>query len=68
MFIATTPSPKKETSKEQAIEDFLHLLSRACEYAKELESLGKTKKGIYMPLYESVCNDARKAINENWSE
>lgn len=68
MFIATTSTPKEDITKEKAIEDFLHLLGRACEYAKELESMGKTKKGIYMPLYESVCSDARKAIDENWSE
>jgi len=68
MFIATTPTPKEDITKDQAIGDFLHLLGRACEYAKELEGLGKTKKGIYMPLYESVCDDARKALDENWSE
>ena len=50
------------------MKDFIALLGRACEYAKDLEALGKTKKGIYMPLYESVCNDARKAIDENWAE
>lgn len=68
MFIATTQSPQSDTTKEKAIEDFLHLLGRACEYVKELESMGKCEKGIYMPLYESICDDARKAINENWSE
>jgi len=68
MFIATTPTPKEDISKDQAIEDFLHLLGRACEYAKELESMGKTKKGVYMPLYESIRNDARKVLDENWSE
>lgn len=67
MFIATTHSPDKDITKDKAIEDFLHLLSRACEYAKELEEMGKTKKGIYMPLYESICNDAKKALDENWS-
>ena len=68
MFIATTPTPHEDITKEKAIDDFIHLLGRACEYAKELESMGKTKKGVYMPLFDSVCNDARKAINENWSE
>ena len=68
MFIATTPTPKEDITKEQATKDFLHLLGRACEYAKELESMGKTKKGMFMPLYESICNDARKVLDENWAE
>jgi hypothetical protein len=68
MFIATTHTPKKDITKEQALEDFSHLLGRTCEYVKELESMGKTKKGIYMPLYDSIIADAKKAIDENWSE
>ena len=68
MFIATTHSPDESTTKEKAIEDFLNLLGRACEYTKELEDMGKIKKGAYMPLYESVCNDAKRALNDNWSE
>jgi hypothetical protein len=67
MFIATTHSPDESTTKDKAIEDFMHLLARACEYVKELEDMGKTKKGVYMPLYENVCNDAKKALNDNWS-
>lgn len=68
MFIATTPSPKKDITKEQASEDFLNLLGRACEYAKELESIGKMKKGMFMPLYENIKDDAQKCIDENWCD
>lgn len=66
MFIATTPTPKHEISKDEAIADFLHLISRACEYARELESLNKLKAGSYMPLYEDVALKIRATMNENW--
>jgi len=68
MFIATTPSPKEEMTKEQAIENFLNLLGRACEYTKELEDMGKVKKGMFMPLYESIRDDAKKVLDENWAD
>lgn len=67
MFIATTQSPQPDIDKEKATEDFLHLLGRACEYIKELEKINKISKGVYIPLYEDICNNAREAINENWS-
>ena len=66
MFIATTSTPKEETDKETATNDFIHLLGRVCEYMEELENLGKVKKGSFMPLYDSVCNDAKNVMNENW--
>ena len=37
MFIATTHTPSEEITKEEATENFLHLIGRACEYIKELE-------------------------------
>jgi len=68
MFIATTSSPKNDITKDQATNDFLNLLGRACEYAKELEEMGKLKKGMFMPLYESIKKDAKKCIDNNWCD
>ena len=66
MFIATTQSPDENITLEQATEDFIHLLGRACEYTKELEKVGKIKKGAYVPLYEKFAIDVKKAVSENW--
>lgn len=68
MFMATTHSPDKEITKEKAIEDFMYLLGRSSEYFSELEKLGKVKEGSYVSLYESLKNDARIAIEENWDD
>ena len=66
MFIATTPTPKQAITKDEAIGDFLHLISRACEYVRELETLDKLRAGSYMPLYEDVASRIKSNLDENW--
>ena len=67
MFIATTHTPDAETEQEKAVEDFIALIGRSCEYIKELENLGKIKKGSFIPLYEMVCTEAKKTLEQNWN-
>lgn len=67
MFLASTKSPNEDTTKDEAIEDFDHLIARTCEFVKELEKVGKVEKGSYMPLYEKMKSDATKAIEDGWN-
>jgi 5'-3' exonuclease len=67
MFIATTQSPTTEITKEKAIEDFVHLMGRSCEYIKELEKLNKVKSGTHIEIYDQIYAQIQRIINDYWS-